>query len=79
MKTRIPKRQQDTANADEVLAQFCLALDRSIPTLRTALLAGGVIGAAARVGQTADYLFVTGLLFHWAMWFENWWCSRRAR
>jgi hypothetical protein len=39
----------------------------------------GIIAAAARTGQIADFLFVTGLLFHLAISFERWWIIKRTR
>jgi hypothetical protein len=79
MKLRIPKRQSGTTGAEAVLLQWCAALDHSIPRLRTALIIAGLLGAALRTGQLADYLFVTGLLFQWAIWFEKWWRAIRSR
>jgi hypothetical protein len=79
MKLRIPKRQPGMPSAEAFLTQFCTALDQGIPSLRTALLVAGVVAAALRAGESADYLFITGLLFHWAIWFENWWGSARSR
>jgi hypothetical protein len=79
MKIRIPKRQSGTPSAEVILAQWCEAFDHSIPRLRTALIIAGVIAAALQTGRLADFLFVTGLLVHWAIWFENWWRSLRSR
>jgi hypothetical protein len=31
------------------------------------------------MGQVADFLFVTGLLFHCAISFERWWIAKRTR
>jgi hypothetical protein len=39
----------------------------------------GLLGAATHVGKTADFLFVTGLLFHLAISFERWWIVKRTR
>jgi hypothetical protein len=79
MKLRVPKRQPGTPGAEAFLAQCCEALDRSFPGLRTALIIAGLIAAAARTGQIADFLFVTGLLFHLAISFERWWIIKRTR
>ena len=79
MKLKRLKRQPGTPAAEALLAQCCEALDRSIPTLRTALMIAGLIAAAARTGRAADYLFVTGLLFHCAISFEHWWMEKRTR
>jgi len=54
-------------------------LDRCIPILRTVFLIAGVLAAALKVGRTADFLFATGLLFQFAMWFNDWWIRTRAR
>jgi hypothetical protein len=32
-----------------------------------------------RMGTSADFLFVTGLLFQFAIWFESWWTMLRSR
>jgi hypothetical protein len=79
MKLRIPKRQPGTQGAEAFLVQFCEAVDRSIPGLRTAFLIAGLIAAAMRMGTSADFLFVTGLLFQFAIWFESWWTMLRSR
>jgi hypothetical protein len=79
MKLRLPKRQASTPGAEAFLAQFSEALDRSIPALRTALLIAGLILAATRPGRAADFLFATGLLFHFAISFELWWIAKRTR
>jgi F0F1-type ATP synthase membrane subunit c/vacuolar-type H+-ATPase subunit K len=78
MKLRIPKRQAGTSGAEAFLAHLCVAFDRSIPGLRTGFLITGLIAAAMRTGELADFLFVTGLLFQFAIWFEQWWCARRS-
>jgi hypothetical protein len=78
MKLRIPKRQAGPPSAIDFLALVCDALDRSIPGLRTGFLVAGLLAAAMRTGELADFLFVTGLLFQFAIWFEHWWCSRRS-
>jgi hypothetical protein len=54
-------------------------LDRSIPSLRTMFLAAGVLAAAFQLGTVADFLFVTGLLLQFAMWFEHWWATQQSR
>jgi hypothetical protein len=79
MRLRLPKRQPGTPGAEAFLAQFGEALDRSIPAFRTALMLAGLLGAAAHIGKTADFLFVTGLLFHLAISFERWWIVKRTR
>jgi hypothetical protein len=79
MKLRIPKRQPGTHGAEALLVHFCQAVDRSIPGLRTAFLIAGLIAAALRMGTSADFLFVTGLLFQFAIWFESWWTTFRSR
>ncbi len=79
MRLRSPKRQPGTPGAEAFLAHFSETLDRSIPGLRTALMVAGILAAAARTGQIADFLFVTGLLFHCAISFEQWWMVKRTR
>jgi hypothetical protein len=79
MKMRIRKRHPETLTAEAALVRFCAVLDSTIPTLRTAFLVLGLVAAALQTGQFADYLFVTGLLFHFAIWFEGWWGEVRAR
>ena len=79
MRIRLPKRQPGTPGAEAFLAHCCEALDRSIPGLRTALMIAGLVAAAARTGPIADFLFVTGLLFHLAISFERWWKIKRTR
>jgi hypothetical protein len=79
MKFRLPKRQRRIPGNEVFLAQLCHALDRSIPVLRSAFLVAGVLGTAARVGPPADFLFVTGLLFHFAIRFEHWRMPQRPR
>jgi hypothetical protein len=54
-------------------------LDRCIPALRTVFLALGVLAAALNGGRIADFLFATGLLFQFAIWFDYWWVTTRAR
>ena len=78
MKLRLPKREPGAMGADPFLVQFCNALDRSIPLLRTLFIVAGLVAAAARVGKASDFLFVTGLLFHFAIWFESWWLTKRT-
>lgn len=79
MKLKIQKRKPGTPVDEAILVQFCVAIDRSIPKLRTAFLIAGLIGAAMRTGVAADFLFATGLLFQMAMWFESWWRSLQSR
>lgn len=79
MKLRLPKRETGTPAAEAFLVQFCGTLDRSIPGLRTVFIIAGLIAAAVRTGATADFLFVTGLLFQLAIWFEHWWITKRTR
>lgn len=79
MRLRLLKRQSGTPGTEAFLAQCCEALDRSIPGLRTVLMVAGLIAAATRGGRTADFLFVTGLLFHLAISFEHWWIAKRTR
>jgi hypothetical protein len=76
---RLPKRQSGTSGAEAFIAQCSDALDRSIPGLRTTLMIAGIAAAAARTGELADFLFVTGLLFHCAISFEHWWKTKRTR
>jgi hypothetical protein len=78
MKLRLPKRHS-AANVESSLVHFCESLDRSLPTLRTFFIVTGVIAAAARVGIYSDFLFVTGLLLQFAIWFEYWWIQKRTR
>jgi len=79
MKFRLPKRQPATPGAEAFLAHFCESIDRSIPGLRTTFIIAGLVAAAARTGPAADFLFVTGLLFHFAIRFEHWWITKRTR
>lgn len=79
MRLRLPKRRPGTPGTEDFLAQCCGAFDRSVPTLRTGLIIAGLVAAAARTGQIADFLFVTGLLFHLAISFERWWIIKRTR
>lgn len=76
MRLRLPKRQ--AGRSDTVLVNYCEAVDRSIPVLRTAFIVSGLILAAVRGGRLADFLFVTGLLFHFAISFEHWWIKKRT-
>ncbi|KFI08759.1 hypothetical protein [Massilia sp. BSC265] len=78
MKFRIPKRQAGMSG-EAFLTTCCKTLDSSIPALRTACLIAGVIAAGLRLGSVGDFLFVTGLLLHFSIWFENWWVQRRHR
>jgi hypothetical protein len=79
MKFKEPKRESRTPDSETFAAQLCEALDLSVPGMRTALIIGGLIAAAARIGKTADFLFATGLLFHLAISFEHWWMKKRTR
>jgi hypothetical protein len=79
MRLKLPKRQPNTPGAEAFLSQCGNAIDHSIPGLRTALIIAGLVAAAARTGQIADFLFVTGLLFHCAISFEHWWKTKRTR
>lgn len=60
------------------LRQLPEGLDRSVSGLRTTFLIAGLIAAAARTGQSADFLFAAGLLFQFAIMFENWWVTQRT-
>jgi hypothetical protein len=77
MRLRLPKRE--AGRPDNVHAHFCEAIDRSIPVLRTLLIVAGLVVAAVRGGRLGDFLFVTGLLFHFAISFEHWWITKRTR
>lgn len=78
MKLRLPKRQPGTSGAEAFLVEFCDVADRSIPALRTTLLLGGLVSAAASTtGRSADLLFATGLVFQCVLWFESWWIGRQ--
>jgi hypothetical protein len=79
MKMRIRKRDPKALTAEAALIRLCAVLDSTIPTLRTAFLVLGLVAAALQTGQLADYLFVTGLLFHFAIWFEAWWSTGCTR
>lgn len=72
MKRKPSKRQSGMPVAGALLGQLCEGLDHSVPGLRTTFLIAGVVAAAARTGQSADFLFAAGLLFHFAIVFENW-------
>lgn len=76
MRLRLPKRQ--AVRPDSILMNYCDVVDRSIPVLRTAFIVAGLIVAAVRGGRLADFLFVTGLLFHFAISFEHWWIKKRT-
>jgi len=78
MNPRIPKRQPGMSGAEAALVQMCEALDRCIPGLRTLLLVAGLCAAALGTGRVADYLFVTGLVFQTALWFEHCWVGRQS-
>lgn len=79
MKFKNPKHGADTTNSATLAAQLCEALDHSIPGLRTVLIIGGLLAAAAQAGKAADFLFATGLLFHLAISFEQRWLKKRPR
>jgi hypothetical protein len=78
MKLRLPKRQPDTPSVEAPLVQFCGAMDRSIPVLRTVFIIAGLIAAAARLGSGGDFLFVAGMLFQLSIWFQQWWIAKRT-
>jgi hypothetical protein len=78
MKLRIPKRLPRTPSAEAALVHLCEVLDRCIPGLRTIFLFVGVLAAAFKLGTIADFLFVTGLLFQFGMWFEQWWATHQS-
>lgn len=78
MKLRLRKRHS-AANTDALLVLVCESLDRSIPILRTFFIVAGLIAAAARTGALSDFLFVTGLLLQFAIWFQHWWIQQRTR
>lgn len=74
MKLRMPKRPlQNPTPAIAVVAHCCERIDRTLPRLRTLLLIAGLLAAALKAGMVADYLFGSGLLLHWAIWFQRWW------
>ncbi|SDC21761.1 hypothetical protein SAMN05428966_101308 [Massilia sp. PDC64] len=79
MKLRLPKRQPGTPGAEAALVHLCEMLDRCIPILRTVFLIIGVLAAALRGGWIADFLFATGLLLQFVMWFDYWWVTKRVR
>ncbi|MGI4842044.1 MAG: hypothetical protein ACRYF7_01895 [Janthinobacterium lividum] len=76
MKFRIPKREAGMSG-EAFLISCCKTLDSSLPAMRTAFLVAGVIAAGLHLGRVGDFLFVTGLLLHFSIWFENWWGQRR--
>lgn len=76
MKFRIPKREAGMSG-EVFLISCCKTLDSNIPTMRTAFLVAGVIAAGLQLGSVGDFLFVTGLLLQFSIWFENWWGQRR--
>lgn len=78
MKFRIPKRPAGMSG-ETFLITCCKTLDSSIPALRTACLIAGLAAVGLRLGSVGDFLFVTGLLLHFSIWFENWWGQRRHR
>lgn len=73
MKLRINKAGR--LSGQTALVELCVLVDRWIPAARTAFLVAGLAAAAGGVGQAADFLFATGLIFHFAICFENWWLS----
>ena len=77
MKLRLPKRHS-TASAETMLVHACEAVDRSMTILRTFFLIAGLIAAAAQTGIVSDFLFVTGLLLQFAIWFQHWWIEKRT-
>jgi len=79
MKLRLPKRHSVANGADAFLVHLCHSLDSSIPHLRTFFILTGLAAAAARTGTISDFLFVTGLLFQLAIWFQQWWIRQRTR
>lgn len=78
MKSRIPKRHFGPSDFATFLVRCCVTLDGILPALRTGLLVTGIGAAALRAGLVADFLFVTGLLLQFSIWFENWWLKRRC-
>jgi hypothetical protein len=80
MKLRMPKRPLHTSGEATVTApHYCERIDQLIPALRTLLLVAGVLAAALKAGIVADYLFASGLLLHWAIWFQQWWGANWRR
>lgn len=78
MKLRLPKRPlHNPTPAITAAAQFCERIDRALPLLRTVLLIAGLLAAALRAGTVADYLFCSGLLLHWTLWFQRWWIGAK--
>ena len=78
MKLRMPKRPLQTPTpAIVAVAQCAERIDRTIPLLRTLFLIAGLLAAAFQAGMVADYLFGSGLLLHWAIWFQRWWTGSR--
>jgi len=78
MKFRIPKRRAHMPEEAHLIT-LCNALDKSIPVLRTAFLVAGILAAGMGLNRAGDFLFVTGLLLQFSIWFENWWVVRRQR
>jgi hypothetical protein len=78
MKLRLPKRHS-APSVEALLVYVSASLDRSLPALRTFFIVTGVIAAAARTGIFSDFLFVTGILLQFAIWFEHWWIQKRTR
>lgn len=79
MKSRIAKRQTELSGFAGMLAHWCGRFDASIPYLRTLFLLAGLAAAALRTGTLADFLFVTGLVLQFSIWFENWWLGQDPR
>jgi len=76
MKLKMPKHSQHlAAPLLGAVSECCERFDRRLPVLRTALLCAGLLAAAFQIRTAADYLFGTGLLLHWAIWFQTWWRS----
>jgi len=76
MKIRLPKRPlPDSSPAIIAVSHYCDRIDRAVPHLRTLFLLTGLLAAALKAGEIADYLFGAGLLLHWAIWFQRWWTS----
>lgn len=78
MKSRLPKRQPGAPEFAAFLVHCCDALDKMIPVLRTLFLVAGVVASGLGAGIVADFLFVTGLVFQFAIWFEQWWVGSRC-
>jgi hypothetical protein len=79
MKLRLPKREAGRSETGAFLVQCCVVFDQSIPALRTGFIIAGLVAAAAAGGKIADFLFVTGLILHLSISFEEWWLTKRVR